>query len=93
MQIPLQQPVHPYAGEANEKAPSRLKPLPQKRVVSASNAKDPSWEGSFVCSEMVLAYYCSRLSTFCGSDLACASIAVPACWRICVRVSSAVSLA
>ena len=35
--------------------------------------------------------YCSRLSTFCGTELAWASIAVPACCRICARVSVAVS--
>src|SRR5690606_2142938 len=34
-----------------------------------------------------------RLSTFCGIWLAWASMAVPACCRICVRDSSAVSLA
>jgi hypothetical protein len=32
-------------------------------------------------------------STLCGAALACASIAVPACCRICARVSAAVSLA
>src|SRR5690606_9121671 len=37
--------------------------------------------------------YCSRLSTFCGTDLAWASIAVPACVRIWLRVSAAVSFA
>ena len=35
----------------------------------------------------------SRLITLEGDWLAWASIAVPACCRICVRVSSAVSLA
>lgn len=37
--------------------------------------------------------YCSRLSTCCGSALACASIAVPACCRICAFVRLAVSAA
>src|SRR5262249_28113811 len=35
----------------------------------------------------------SRLSTFCGAELACATIAVPACCRIWARVRLAVSAA
>ena len=42
---------------------------------------------------LLAVYQRSRLSTFWVTLLAWASMAVPACCRICVRVSSAVSLA
>src|SRR3990172_8141273 len=40
-----------------------------------------------------LTYYLNRVKTLFGNWFACASIAVPACCRICARVSEAVSAA
>ena len=71
------------------RAPSRLASrvprFPQKEKRKGPEEPFQSKPGAAV--------YCSRLSTLCGADLAWASMAVPACWRICVRVSSTVSLA
>ena len=37
--------------------------------------------------------YCNSARTVCGMVLACANMAVPACWMICVRASSDVAAA
>ena len=50
----------------------------------------PGWR-LFSTTRPAKDHYCRSLRTDCGAELACASIEVPACWRICSLVKFTIS--
>ena len=59
--------------------------------VQAATGTTDSADRTYLQSEFTALRHCSSVRTVWGSALACASIAVPACWMICVRASSEVA--